>query len=158
MAMLPLPVNKYDDGRTKQAFKEQCDINKILKKAQKVGSLSHFEKHGAYYGDFADFDFEEAQFALARATSMFEELPSQVRKDFGNNPGKFFEFVNAPENAGKIRDLLPAIAEPGTHPAVVSQAAKAAVASSEAASQPQAGVSSPPEAQPASAPAASEGG
>ena len=25
---------KYNDGRTKQAFKDQCDINKMLKKAQ----------------------------------------------------------------------------------------------------------------------------
>ena len=42
----------YSDGRTKQAFKDSCDINKMLKKAQTVGSLSHLLKYPeAVYGD-----------------------------------------------------------------------------------------------------------
>lgn len=136
MSMIPIKPKVYDDGRTKQAFKDSTDINKILKKAQKAGSISHLQKHGAYYGDFADFNFDDAQFALARARTIFEELPSQVRKDFGQNPARFFEFVNDPANAGKLADLMPELAKPGVHPAVVSQRQKVAMEASDAPSEP----------------------
>ena len=36
---------KYKDGRTKQAFKDQCDINKMLAKAQRTGSIAHLNKY-----------------------------------------------------------------------------------------------------------------
>ena len=149
MSMLPIEEKVYDDGRTKQSFKDATDINKILRKAQKTGTLSHLQKHGGFYADFADFDFDEAKLALARATSIFEELPSEVRADFKQDPAAFFGYVNDPKNAGKLSELLPALAEPGRHPTVKSQAAKAAEASQEAAREPQANV--PPVAE-ASAP------
>ena len=44
-------------GRTKQSFKDSCDINRILQKAQKAGSLSHWQKHGAFYADLADLSY-----------------------------------------------------------------------------------------------------
>ena len=104
----------FDDGRTKQSFKDACDINKILKKAAKVGSLSHLEKHGAHYGDYSDMpDLLEAQERLAAGQAVFRELPSAVRRDFGNDPSRFFAFVNNPANEGKLREILPALAEPG---------------------------------------------
>jgi hypothetical protein len=44
---------KYNDGRTKQAFADSCDINKLLKKAQRTGSISHLMKYPeATYGEF----------------------------------------------------------------------------------------------------------
>ena len=64
-------------GRTKQSFKDSCDINKILAKAQKAGSISHLQKHGAFYGDFAEApsDLLEARAMLARGQEIFDELP-----------------------------------------------------------------------------------
>ena len=107
----------YSDGRTKQSFKDSTDINKILKKAQKVGSLSHLQKHGAFYGDFANApkDLFEARELLARGEQIFAELPSEVRKEFGNDPLNYYQFVNDPKNAGDLERVLPAIAEPGKY-------------------------------------------
>ena len=113
MSMIPHKEKVYDDGRTKQAFKDETDINKLLARAQKAGTLSHLQKHGAFYGDFANFDFEEAQFALARARSIFEELPSELRREFHHNPGEFFKFVNDPANADDLPRVLPGLAAPG---------------------------------------------
>ena len=31
---------EYNDGRTKQAYKDQCDINRIIKRAAVKGGLS----------------------------------------------------------------------------------------------------------------------
>ncbi len=114
MSMMPAVVKDYSDGRTKQAFKDETDINKILAKAQKVGSLSHLAKYEAVYGDFAEFDFQDAQLGIAKANTIFAELPSELRREFGQSPQKFFEFANAPENIGKLAGIFPELARPGT--------------------------------------------
>jgi len=36
---------------------------------------------------------------------MFEELPSTIRAQFENNPEKFLEFVQNPDNLDKMREL-----------------------------------------------------
>ncbi len=113
MSMIKPKAPDYSDGRTKQSFKDSTDINKILARAQKTGTISHLAQHGASYGDFADFDFTEAQNALARGKSIFEGLPSEVRAEFGQSPQAFYQYVNDPVNAGKLNELLPALAEPG---------------------------------------------
>lgn len=106
---------KYDDGRTKQSFKDSADINKILAKAQRVGSLSHLVKHGASYGDFSDMpDLLQANQRLQRGMEIFSELPSEVRREFDQDAGKFFAYVNDPANKDKLADLLPHLAKPGT--------------------------------------------
>ncbi len=100
-------------GRTKQSFKDSCDVNKIVKKAQKTGTISHLNKHQATYGDLSGFDFTEAQMQLAKAGEIFDDLPSEIRREFDNSPAKFFEFANDVKNVDKLGELLPAIAEPG---------------------------------------------
>ena len=52
MGMLKQVPRDFSESRTKQSFKDSTDINKIIRKAQKVGSLSHLVRHGAHYGDF----------------------------------------------------------------------------------------------------------
>lgn len=113
MSMLPIKKLKYDDGRTKQSFKAETDINRILSRAQKTGTISHLAKHEARYGDFAGFDFQEAQLMIAQGNQIFDELPSEIRKEFNQSPQEFFEFTNDPAHADKLRALLPALAEPG---------------------------------------------
>ena len=107
----------YYDGRTKQSFKDSCDINKILKKAQGTGSLAHLIKYPE--GVYAEFDGEfgllEAQQRIARAGEIFADLPSEVRREFGNNPLDFVAFAGDPANAGKLAELLPALAKPGNY-------------------------------------------
>ncbi len=100
-------------GRTKQSYKDSCDINKLLEKGAKAGGLSHLQKHGARYGDFADIDFEAMQIQLAEGRQVFNELPAEIKREFDQNPGQFFEFVTNPENSDRIAELLPKIAERG---------------------------------------------
>ncbi len=106
-------VQEYTDGRTKQSFKDETDINKILHRAQKAGTLSHLQKYEGQYGDFSDFDFMDAQIQLTKGREIFDALPSEIRKEFSNSQAAFFEYVNKPGNAGKLRQKLPALAQPG---------------------------------------------
>lgn len=111
----PREIKHSAHGVTKQSFKDQCDINKILERAARVGGLSHFEKHGAVYADFSEFDFMEAQNKIAQGTRIFEELPAEIRREFNQDPQAFFSFAADPANAERITEILPKIAERGNY-------------------------------------------
>ncbi len=113
MSMLGTQQPIYKDGRTKQSFRDETDINKILHRAQKTGTLSHLQKHEGTYGDFADFDFFESQIKLTRGREIFDELPSEIRSEFNQSPAAFFDYVNDPANQATLEKKLPGLAEPG---------------------------------------------
>lgn len=115
------------DGMTKQSFKDSTDVNKILAKFQKTGVISHLAKFGPEYGNFSDVDFMQAQVALARGKEIFEALPAEVKREFKQDAGAFFAFVNDPGNKDRLKEVLPAIAEPGSYfPEVVRKPVGAA--------------------------------
>ncbi|AXL14816.1 internal scaffolding protein [Microviridae sp.] len=115
MSTLPtFKSDNYDDGRTKQAFKEETDINRILARAQKGETLTHLAKYGATYGDFTDVDdLLTAAQRLQRAEAIFQELPSEVRREFGQSAATFFNYVNDPANSDRLPELIPGLAKPG---------------------------------------------
>ncbi len=105
----------FGPSMTKQSFKDSTDINKILQKAQKAGTIDHLSQFGARYGDFAGYDLMEHMAKMNEANVIFAALPSEVRNEFNNEPGAFFEYVNHPDNVDRLHELLPAIAEPGSY-------------------------------------------
>jgi len=129
--------DEYGDGRTKQAFKDQTDINKILAKAQRTGTISHLAKYQGEYGDFTDVDdLLTAYQRLERGNQIFSELPSEVRAEFKQDPASFFKFVNDPANIDRLDEVLPQLAKPGTQlPDVLGKTGGAAAASEPQASE-----------------------
>ncbi len=128
MSMTELKTPIYNDGRTKQSFRDETDINKILRRAQKTGTVSHLTKYEARYGDFSDFDFFEVQLKLAGGRQIFDDLPSEIRNEFNQSPAQFFDYVNDPANKDDLLKKLPALAAPGRQNIDVS--GKTAVADS----------------------------
>lgn len=88
-----------------QQFREECNINSIMKRYQVTGVIDHIAKHEGHYGDISPMSFHEAQNTIATANSMFEELPSSARKQFKNDPSIFLEYVQDPANADSLRDM-----------------------------------------------------
>lgn len=114
VALAHAPKVKYKlHGRTKQSYKDSCDINKILEQNAGKESLSHLERHGARYGDFAAIDWEELPLQLAQGREIFGELPAEVKREFNQSPGEFFAYVSDPKNSERLQQLLPAIAQRG---------------------------------------------
>jgi len=93
------------DGRTKQSFKNECDINTIMARYMKTGLLDHVRSGVGRYMDVSGADFFEAQNLVAGAKSMFFSLPSHIREQFDNNPGIFLEFMENPANAPKALEM-----------------------------------------------------
>lgn len=94
------------ESMTKQSFKKECDINNILAKYRKTGMIDHIRENNGQYVDVPEsFDYHGAMNIVAKASSMFEELPSDLRKKFDNDAGAFLDFVNNPENADAMCEL-----------------------------------------------------
>lgn len=92
-------------GKTEQSHKTQCDINYILKDYQTKGIIRHANKNAGRYDDINVADFQEAMFLVKEAQQMFDDLPSQLRNKFGNDPAQFLGFVQNPDNADEMAEL-----------------------------------------------------
>ncbi len=144
-------VKKYKlHGKTKQSQKDETDINKLLERSARKGTLSHLEKYQPKYGDFRGYDFEKHQNIIANGQTIFEELPAETKREFEQSPQKFFEFVTDPQNSQDLVRLLPDIANQGSYFATLgdlSPAEQAAVSGSDGvavASEPASANTSPP--------------
>ena len=90
---------------TKQSFKDECNINKIMDKFQKSGAINHYAAHAPQYGDCTHIELLDAQLIVANANSMFEDLPSSIRAKFENDPGQFLDFVQDENNSEEMIKL-----------------------------------------------------
>lgn len=86
-------------SKTQQAPKDDCDVNKILKKYEKTGMVLHQNHSQGSYGDFTNYgDFRSGLEIITNAQNAFDALPSKIRKKFGNNPALLLEFIQDPSN------------------------------------------------------------
>jgi len=84
---------------TQQQFKNQCDINQIIKKYEKTGMITHLNNNQGNYADFTNIkDFQTNLNMVINAQSSFDALPSEIRKRFGNNPSNLIDFVQNNSN------------------------------------------------------------
>jgi len=89
---------KGPGGRTKQSFKDECDINNIMRKYKQTGQLPNARPPGQG-GDFTGFeDYHDSLNRIIAAQDSFMSLPALTRKRFANDPGEFLEFINDPKN------------------------------------------------------------
>ena len=92
-------------GRTRQAHKTECDINHILERFRKTGAIEHANNHAGTYGFAPSESFTEAMNLVTRAQNMFNELPADIRKKFGNSPENFLDFAQDPDNHEEMAEL-----------------------------------------------------
>lgn len=94
------------EGLAQQHFKDECDVNRILKKYQKTGLIDHVSRYQGNYSDLAEVpDFQDAMNAVIAANVAFDTLPSSIRKRFGNDPIEFLDFVHDPANGDALVEM-----------------------------------------------------
>lgn len=93
-------------SRTKQAMSKECDINNIMARYAKTGLLTHTNRYAGQYADLGTAtDLHEAHNVIIAADAAFSSLPAAVRTRFDNDPEKFLEFVQNPDNLDEINSL-----------------------------------------------------
>ncbi len=97
---------------TQQEFKESCDINNILAKfsvqahALGVEPSQLMPQDQGTYGDFSNLDdFQTAQNKIAFLNDQFSNLPSDVRRKFGDNLNNFIGALSDPSRIDELGEL-----------------------------------------------------
>lgn len=87
-----------DKTRAQQNFKDECDINTIVRRFGLTG-MAPTGVRMPTYGDFTGVtDFHTAANAIAQAREAFDQMPSSVRTRFRNDPAAFVDFCSKEEN------------------------------------------------------------
>lgn len=93
-------------GLTKQAHKDECDINKLMSKYQQSGQLPAVNPFPAQFGDFSGVtDYHTALNQIDEAEKAFRDLPSAIRTRFENNPEELLSFIQNEENREEAEEL-----------------------------------------------------
>lgn len=81
----------------KQSFKDECEVNNIVRRYEMGGELPAFSGE-PLYADVSGMEFQGMMDVVASAQAAFEALPAEVRRRFANDPREFVEFVSDPGN------------------------------------------------------------
>lgn len=97
-------------SRTKQCFKDECDINNILKKYKNVMGVEYLSQFntfaGGQFGDFSGIqDYRSALDKVNQAKSFFDSLPATVRRQFSNDAAQFLDFAADPNNRSALEAM-----------------------------------------------------
>lgn len=110
----------YQPSMTKQSFKDECDINVIVRRAEAAGTMDLLVER-ARQGVYADLpeplDYQEAIHQSRAAEAAFMTLPAAVRSRFENDPAQWLAFMGDSANQQEIIDMGLAVdTRPGDPP------------------------------------------
>lgn len=88
-----------------QSFKEEADINNIMRGIQRTGATDWLNNKAGTFEDVSGMEFQTAMDQILRAQEAFDALPSSVRDRFNNNPETFLNFFHAPGNQEELYRL-----------------------------------------------------
>lgn len=109
-----LPHTEIDVANDKtgadQSFKDEADINYIMRRYATTGYLTDPNKRPTRVprsGDFttSQVDFLEAQNTVLRVQATFNSLPAALRRELNNDPGELLNWLANPANNDQAAQL-----------------------------------------------------
>ncbi len=93
-------------SRTQQHFKDEVNVNTIMKKARRTGVLPYRGPEDCIFQDLTGTtDYLEAMNRVKAIDRQFQELPANIRNKFGNNPDAILKYLQEPKNEKEARTL-----------------------------------------------------
>jgi phage internal scaffolding protein len=99
-------------SETKQEFKNECDINLLVKKMDAglditPSSIARGKsRRMPQFGDFSQFfDFREMNDKINNAREQFEALPAEIRERFHNDPASLIAAIEDPNRRDEMEKL-----------------------------------------------------
>lgn len=91
------------ESLTQQSHSAAADVRNIIKQYDRTGLIANVNKGVAQYGDYSKINEYQVNLNMVKeAEQSFGELPSEIRQQFNNNAGLFFEFATNPKNSEKM--------------------------------------------------------
>lgn len=91
--------------RTQQSFKDECDINVLMKRYERTGILPVGRDVPPQFGDVTSLDFTESMNQVAAVRGVFSQLDARTRARFENDPSQMLDFLADPANAAEAVKL-----------------------------------------------------
>ncbi len=102
MARVQIDCSK--GGRVKPSFRDEVDVNEIMRKYQRTGTIEHITDKTPMYGDFTNVvDYKTATDLVITAKDAFMELPADLRSSFGHDPQQLLVFL---EEGNSVEERL----------------------------------------------------
>lgn len=106
-------LGDFPETKAQQQFKEQADINRIVKQFGVTGQVPVTTRQPITDADFvAVTDYHSAMNLIRQSEESFLALAPEVREKFENDPGRFVEFASNPENLDAMREMGLAMPKP----------------------------------------------
>lgn len=84
---------------TQQQWKDECDVNNIVRRYAQTGELTHLARSQGVYADVSEItDYHDMVEKIKQAEEAFMTLSAPVRKRFANDPGEMISFLQDPKN------------------------------------------------------------
>ena len=93
------------ESQTQQQFKDECDINNVVRQFAKTGHIHHLNNSEPNYGLADSTTYHDAMNIVVQAQQEFDAMPSEIRAKFGHSPENFLSFVENPDNAQELYDM-----------------------------------------------------
>lgn len=99
------PMEVFEESLTKQSFVAESDVNNIMKRYRATGLIRALPGQPMYM-DCTSLpeDYQEALNKVVAAKAAFENVSSDVRSRFDNDPGLFVKFCSDPKNLEQLRE------------------------------------------------------
>lgn len=95
-------ISDFEESITEQHHEPELNVNNIIKKHGLITNSDISALQNMRFDDVTGNDFQESMNMLIKAKDSFMNLPSQVRKEFDNDPVKFLDFVYKPDSKDKL--------------------------------------------------------
>lgn len=100
------PIIDVGVSRTHQSFKDECDINVLMRRYMATGVLpDNINQQEARFLECSETDFQSAMQLVAGASSLFNQLPSSIRNRFDNEPALLLSFLSDEVNRSEAEEL-----------------------------------------------------
>lgn len=114
----PVVDQSGEVSRTKQSFREEVNINSIVRKYRSGVLVTHLNNKAPMYGDVSHaLDLQAALNLVHEAEESFMDLPPEVRKAAQNDPVRLLEMLATEEGTQELVEAgldgdIPRIGDP----------------------------------------------
>lgn len=105
-----IKCRKPEETHVQQHFKNDCDMQTILRKIQ-MGDLALLDASKGRFMDLFDApeDLSEAYRRVAQIDELFGSLPSKLRERFSHDPAEFAEWLDTHHAEADITHLISSV-------------------------------------------------
>lgn len=119
---LKITTINEEPSKTQQQFRDETNINNIMRKYHAGQGVTHLSNRQGTFADVSNIKtYQQSLQTVIDAQRSFGELPSAVRKRFGNDPYQLVGYLEDPANIEEsiklgLRNPPPNSPPPPLHP------------------------------------------